>query len=248
MASPTLPEKRQDILNGLTEQSKKLRLLAEKIDMYVECSSFLSSQQEISSLHEKVQTFNNSVEHMDKTFTELNSGLYDLCNDSDVVPCASQDPDERIQVETFEEKKQLSLRAISKTRIYLENPVYFASALKIVDSEDIYTKASKFLRSQWWVYIKTISKFFPEESNFPDPSEGLNCLPSETFEKLQMPLIKILDKLAEKIKSKRLANVEVHDNIKQVFGDINKKYEKLFEQTLWEDEEWMHLWGGLSQV
>ena len=236
------------MLEKFTEHSDKLKKLAEKVDLFVECTSFIMSKEEMSALNRKVVKFDSNVSVMDKHFSEINAGLYKLENDSDMVPCASQDPNEAIQAETFGEKKNLSLRAVKKTRIYLENPVYMESALKIASTNSVYVETSKFLREQWWAYIKTITKFFPEECDLPDPSDGLNCPPSETFEKLRLPLIKVLDKLSEKLQTKRLANVDVHDNIYYIFRDINQKYDELFQKTLWEDEEWLGMWGGFSQV
>ena len=245
MAESNSAETRKDCLCKLAQTSEQLKHLAGKIDFFVDCMSFMLSKQDVSSLTEKVLKFSKVVSHMDKEFTELNCGLYDLSNDSDVVPCVSQDPNEKIEVETFLEKKNLSMRAVKKTRIYIENPCYLESALHIAASDEVISETSKFLREQWWGYVKTMSKFFPEESDLPDASEGLNCLQTETFEKLRMPLIKILDKLCEKLQTKRLANVEVHDNIFHVFRDINKKFDDLFEKTLWQDEEWLGRWGGV---
>ena len=87
MAESSSPQRRKDILQQMTEESKTLRALADKIDLFVECTSFLTTKQEMSSLSKKVHNFNNSVQDMDKTFTEMNNGLYDLSNDTDLVPC-----------------------------------------------------------------------------------------------------------------------------------------------------------------
>ena len=240
---------RKQILEKMTDKAKNLRELADKIDLFVECTSFTVSREELSSLSEKVDTVNCNLTVIDKTFSDLNSGLYQLSSSSEEMPCPSQDANNRLEVETFSEKVQVTVRGVKKTRIYLENPVYMESALRIADSEDVNNKASKFLRQQWWTYVKTFSKFYPEEADtLPDASEGLNCPPPETFDKIRMPLIHILDKLCDILQSKRLANVEVHDNLRHLFRDINKKYESLFEKTLWDNEEWIAMWGGFSQV
>ena len=49
---------RKQILEKMTDKAKNLRELADKIDLFVECTSFTVSREELSSLSEKVDTVN----------------------------------------------------------------------------------------------------------------------------------------------------------------------------------------------
>ena len=109
-----------------------------------------------------------------------------------MVPCASQDPDERLETKTFKEKKELSIRCVTKTLIYVENPCFMESALVIADNETTHTEASKFLGKQFRCIQKLLMKYFPEDADsFPAPGEGMDCHETETCEKIMMPLVHI---------------------------------------------------------
>ena len=194
MASPTNdPAKRKTLLGELTEQSSKLKHLAETIDTFVQCTSFISNNNEVANVIKKVNEYDYYHLKLQAYFKKSNSGLYDLSEDSDVVPCASQDPDERLETETFKEKKELSIRCVTRTHIYVENPCFMESALGIADNEKTHTEASKFLRKQFRCVQKLLTKYFPEDAeSFPSPGEGMACRETETFEKIWMPLVHIL--------------------------------------------------------
>ena len=110
--------------------------------------------------------------------------LSDLTDLSVLLILKTQDLDCRLETETFKEKKELSVRVVTKTRMYVENPVFLESALTIADNEPTYIEASKFLRKQFNAVQHLLLKFFPEEEpNFPLPGEGLTCTEIQTFEK-----------------------------------------------------------------
>ena len=150
MASPTNdPAKRKTLLRELTEQSSKLKHLADTIDTFVQCTSFISNNNEVANVVKKVNEYDYYCLKLRAYFEKLNLGLYDLSEDSHVVPCASQDPDERLETETFWKKKELSIRCVTRTRIYVENPCFMESALAIADNEKTHSETSKFLRKQF---------------------------------------------------------------------------------------------------
>ena len=193
MATASDSSSRKTLLLELTEKSKKLKRLTETIDNFVECTSFISDNAEIKQVVGVVNNFDGKVDEMQAYFDNLNSGLYDLANDSDVFPCASQDPDSVLETETFKEKKQLSARIVTKTRVYVENPCFMESALAIADNDTTRIEASKFLRRQYKAVFKILVKFFPEEeASIPSVGEGLTCSEKEMFEKICMPLVHIL--------------------------------------------------------
>ena len=195
MASPTNDlAKRKTLLGELTEQSSKLKHLAKTIDTFIQCTSFISNNNKVANVIIKVNEYDYYHLKLQAYFEKLNSGLYDLSEDTDVVPCTSQDPDERLETETFKEKKELSIRCVTRTRIYVENQCFMESALAIADNEKTYTEASKFLRKQFQCVQKLLTKYFPEDvESFPSPGEGMACRETETFEKIWMPLVHISD-------------------------------------------------------
>ena len=233
---------RKELLDQLTKVSGNMKRLADMIDTYVECTSFISNREEINGVLDSVNSFNTHRAKLQAYFDELNSGLYELSEDTDVLPCFSQDPDCCLETETFKEKKELSVRVVTKTRMYVENPVFLESALAIADNEPTYIEASKFLRKQFNAVQHLLFKFFPEEEpNFPLPGEGLTCTEIQTFEKIRMPLIHILDYFCSKFNHKCVANADFHDNVYSMFKKINAKYERLFSKTCHKDEGWLNM-------
>ena len=77
---------------------------------------------EVKKVVSVVSEFEMNVDKLQHYFHNLNVGLYNLSNDDDILPCASQDPNSNIETETFKEKKQLSASVVKKTRVYIENP------------------------------------------------------------------------------------------------------------------------------
>ena len=147
-----------------------------------------------------------------------------------------------METETFKEKKELSCRVVTRTRVYVENPCFMESALAIADNETIYIEASKFLRKQFCAVQTILCKYFPEEENlFPSVGEGFTCPELVTFEKIRMPLIHILDYFVAKVNHKHVANSDFHDGVYEIFKAINAKYERLFAKTCWEDKDWQEM-------
>ena len=226
----------------LGAHSDKLKCLAETIDSYVECSSFISDNQEIENILKIVSSFDEKRGNLQQYFDELNAGLYDLSDDSDLLPCMSQDPNSCVETEMFKEKKALSVRVVTKTRMYVENPVFMESALAIADNEATYVEASQFLCKQFKAVNSLLLKFFPEEEDFfPSSGNGFNCHEMETFQNIRMPLVHILDFFCSKLQHKRVANVNFHDNVYIMFKKINAKYERLFEKTCHKDAGWCNM-------
>ena len=143
------PVNRKTLLGELTEQSSKLKHLAKTIDTFVQCMSFINNNNEVANVIQKVNEYDYYRMKLQAYFKKLNLGLYDLSEDTDVVPCASQDPDKRLETETFKEKKELSIRCVTKMRIYIESPCFMESAFAIADNEGTHTEASKFLGKQF---------------------------------------------------------------------------------------------------
>ena len=140
-------------------------------------------------------------------FDNLNSGLYDLANNSDIFSCELKHPNSVLETEIFKGKKELSARIVTKTRVYMENLRFMESALAIADNEATIVEASKFLRRQYRAVYKLLTKFFPEEeTSIPSVGKGLTCSKKDTFEKILMPLIHILDFFGGKFKHKRVSN------------------------------------------
>ena len=249
MVTGKLCSSRKSFLDELVEKSKNLKHLSETIDSFVECTSFITDNSEIESVVSTLRNFDKNVQHIQNYFDTLNSGLYDLSKEDDILPCASQDPNSCIETETFKEKKDLSCRIVTRTRIYVENPVFMESALAIADNEKTYLEASKFLRKQFQAVLKLLQKYFPEEEDqFPSPGEGLTCKEVEMFEKIRMPLVHILDYFISKLTHKRLSNVEFHDGVYQMFKDINSHYDRLFRKTCWEDKGWLAMVEGTDKL
>ena len=242
MATANPVQNRKHFLQQLAAKSGKLKHLSEMIDSFIECMSFISNNKEIKNVVSVVTDFEENVEKLQLFFDNLNSGLYDLANDEDILPCASQDPNSVMETEMFKEKKELSCRVVTRTRVYVENPCFMESALAIANNEKIYIEASKFLRKQFRTVHTILCKYFQEEENsFPSIGEGFTCPELVTFEKICMPLIHILDYFVGKLNHKRVANSDFHDGVFEMFKAINAKYERLFEKTCWEDKGWQEM-------
>ena len=171
-----------------------------------------------------------------------------MANDEDILPCASQDPNSVIETETFKEKKELSCRVVTWTRVCVENPCFMESALAIADHETIYIEASKFLRKQFYAVLTILSKYFQGEENlFPSSGDGFTCPELVTFQKIRMPLIHILDYFVSKLNHKCVANSECHDGVYEMFKAINAKYERLFAKTCWEDKGWQEMMASAEK-
>ena len=250
MASVTVSsdcEDRKRLLREITENNSKLKTLAESVSTFIECSSFISSNAEIQSANREFMCFAKHAEKVQETFKQLNEKLYDLAKDEDEFPVAGQTEENTRETETFKEKRELSMRVVMKTKTYIQNPIYMHSALQVANSLYISETAGKFLRRQWSVVFTLLKNMFPEEvDQFPSPCESFTCPEKDVFGKIQMPLIRLLDYLCEKLSAERLANHKVHDNFFSVFKTINIKYEKLFTKTIWQDEEWLARWGSTS--
>ena len=67
------------------------------------------------------------------------------------------------------------------------------------------------------------------------------CRETGTFEKIQMPLVHILDFFCFKLSHKRVANTEFHDAVYSMFKSINCHYDKLFEKTCHLDKGWCEM-------
>ena len=235
---------RKHLLQEITSKNQKLKKLMETVTTFVECSSFISSNQEIASVNRELHCFTNYADKMLQTFDDLNAKLYNLADDDEIFPIAGQDANEKLETETFKEKKDLSIRSVIKARTYIENPIYMHSALNIANDLEISKKAGKFLRRQWIFVNKLLVKVFPEEENeLPSPGNGLECSEEEVFQNLQMPLIRLFDLLCKQLTRKRMSNVRVHDHFFTVFKCINAKFESLFTRTIWKNEEWLKMWG-----
>ena len=242
MATANPGQNRKDFLKQLVMKSGELKHISKMIDSFIECMSFISNNKEIKKVVSVVTDFEEKVESLQLFFDNLNSGLYDLANDEDTLPCASQDPNSVMETETFKEKKELLCRVIMRTKVYVENPCFMESALTIADNETTYIEASKFLRKQFRTVHTILCKYFPEEENsFPSAGEGLTCPELVTFEKMCMPLIHILDYFAGKLKHKCVANSDYHNGVYEMFKAVNAKYECLFAKTCWEDKGWQEM-------
>ena len=235
---------RKHLLQEITNKNEKLKKLMETVTTFVECSSFISNNEEIASVNREMHCFTNYAEKMLKSFDELNAKLYNLDDDSDIFPVVGYDANEQLETETFKEKKELSVRSVIKAKTYIQNPIYMHSALKVANNVEIAKKVGKFMRRQWIFVKKMLVKVFPEEeSELPTSGQGLDCPEEEVFQNLQMPLIRLFDQLHTKLTSQRMSNARVHDNFFTVFKLINEKYESLFNRTIWRDEEWLKQWG-----
>ena len=231
------------LLTGLKENCAILKKLVSTAEDFIDCTSFICSNFEIAQITQEMKSFMNHTAKIQETFNKFNGNLYNLASDSDVFPTAEQDPDEPVETETFKEKRELSHHVIQKTITYIQNPIYMHSALNIAKNRVTREKAGRFLRRQWGYISNMLKKFFPIDS-IPSPGEAFNCDEADVFEVIQMPLIHLYDHLISKLNCKRLCNVTVHDCIFTMFKMLNKKFEALFTQTIWQDEEWMNRWGN----
>ena len=84
--------------------------------MFVECSSFISSNEEIASVNREMHCFTNYAEKMLKSFDELNAKLYNLDDDSDIFPVVGYEANEQLEMETFKEKKNFLFALLSKLK------------------------------------------------------------------------------------------------------------------------------------
>ena len=101
MATTNPGQNRKHFLKQLVAKSRKLKHLSETIDSFIECTSFISNNEEIKNVVSVVTDFEENVEKLQLFFDNLNSGLYDLANDEDILPCALQDPNSVMETETF---------------------------------------------------------------------------------------------------------------------------------------------------
>ena len=92
MANENPVQNWKHFLQQLVAKSEKLKHLSETIDSFIECMSFISNNEEIKNIVSVVTDFEENIEKLQLFFDNLNSGLYDLANDEDILPCASQDP------------------------------------------------------------------------------------------------------------------------------------------------------------
>ena len=231
---------RKHLLQEISNKNQKLKKLMETVTTFVECSSFISSNQEIASVNCELHCFTNHVDKMLKTFDELNAKLYNLADNSDIFPVVGYNANEQLEMETFKEKKELSVRSVIKAKMYIQNPIYMHSALQVANNVEITKKVGKFMCRQWIFVTKLLVKVFPEEeSELPSSGQGLECPEEEVFQNLQMLLIRLFDQLRTKLTSKHMSNVRVHDNFFTIFKSINDKFESLFTRTIWKDKDWL---------
>ena len=120
----------------------------ETVTTFVECSSFISSNQEIASVNRELHCFTNHADKMLKTFDELNVKLYNLDDDSDIFPVVGYDANEQLETEMFKEKKELSVHSVIKAKMYIQNPIYMHSALQVANNVEIVKKVGKFMCRQ----------------------------------------------------------------------------------------------------
>ena len=138
-----------------------LKKLVSTAEDFIECTSFICSNAEISQIKQEMKSFMNHTAKIQETFEEFNGNLYNLANDSDVFPTAEQDPDVPVETKTFKEKRELSHHIIKKTITYLQNPIYMYSAVNIAN-QILQEKAGRFLRRQWGHICNMLKKFVPE--------------------------------------------------------------------------------------
>ena len=132
-ASPTEDSSdRKQLLAGLKENCAVLKKLVSTAEDFIECTSFICSNTEISQIKQEMKSFMNHTAKIQETFEEFNCNLYNLATDSDVFPTAEQDTDFPVETETFKEKRELSDRVIKKTITYLQNPIYMYSTINIL--------------------------------------------------------------------------------------------------------------------
>ena len=116
------------------------------------------------------------------------------------------------------------------------------TALVIGGNEPTYIEASKLLHKQFRAASALLRKYFPEdEDSVPSPKEGLTCHKTDTFQKICMPLIRILDFFCERPELKHVSNADFHDGVYEMFKAINAKYERLFAKTCWVNKEWQEM-------
>ena len=101
-----------------------MKHLAETIDTYIMYTSFISDNEEIQKVVKCVRDFDIKRQNLQSCFDKSNSGLYDLSDDTEVLPCTSQDPNSQLETKTFKQKKELSVRIVSKTHMYVKTPVF----------------------------------------------------------------------------------------------------------------------------
>ena len=132
------------LLQEISNKNQNLKKLMETVMTFVECSSFISSNQEIASVNRELHCFTNHVDKMLKTFDELNAKLYNLADDSDIFPVAGYDMNEQLEMETFKEKKELLVRSVIKAKTYIQNPIY----MQVANNVEIAKKVGKFMCRQ----------------------------------------------------------------------------------------------------
>ena len=98
----------------------------ETVMKFVECSSFISSNQEIASVNRELHCFTNHVDKMLKTFDELNAKLYNLDDDSDIFPAVGYNANEQLETETFKEKKRTFCLLCYKSLNFHSEPNIYA--------------------------------------------------------------------------------------------------------------------------
>ena len=118
----------------------------ETVTTFVECSLFNPSNEEIASVNREMHCFTNYVEKMLKSFDELNVKLYNLDDNLDIFPVVGYDANEQLETEMFKEKKELSVHSVIKAKMYIENPIYMHSALKVANNVEIVKKIGKLMR------------------------------------------------------------------------------------------------------
>ena len=128
------------LLQEISNKNQKLKKLMETVTTFVECSSFISSNQEFALVNCELHCFTNHADKMLKTFDELNAKLYNLADDSDIFPVVGYNVNEQLETEMFKEKKELSVRSVIKAKMYIQNPIYMHSALQVANNVEIVKK------------------------------------------------------------------------------------------------------------
>ena len=244
---PLLPcDERSQLLDEMRQKSALVRNLADTIDNYIEVTSFISSNSEITVVNNQLKSLTAHSHKLLLTFSGINDELYNF-SDDDVFPSSSQQQIQKLETESLKEKMENSIHQISKALNYLQNPIYMEYALTLANNEYTHSMAGKWLRKQWVFISKLISNFFPEHADqLPSPGTGLECPENEVWENLRIPLIQLYNCSISKLQNKSVCDEKVYHTMSSIFIKINEKFESLFNKTIWQDSKWLTAWGSPS--
>ena len=107
---PVLPiDERSQLLDEMRQKSALVRNLADTIDNYIEVTSFISSNSEITVVNNQLKSLTAHSHKLLLTFAGINDELYNFSED-DIFPSSSQQQIRKLETENLKEKMDKSIQ------------------------------------------------------------------------------------------------------------------------------------------